>query len=428
MNAVQRSHEYYRDLCAAVATNQSSPSEDEQLAEHIKSCRDCGDIFQSCETAASLLITDAVSQHSPIESKRTTVSDVLEMAQIKKHVLRACTRDVMATTIRPAEVGARRNSCTTSIFAFLPSWSKVALAASVLLLFAVGSRELWLANRHAKELEAKSQNLQILARKLNSQLESAQTARRETLAPPQLPETKEFEKLAAQAETWHRDLVASEAARNEELKRNAELEARTRLLQSSLEVLQSASTGLQTDRNQLAAKTVDQATALAEAQRRIADLTQEALSRDRSVERQQKLLATDHDIRDILGARSLHIIDVLDVDAEGETRRPFGRIFYTEGRSLIFYAFDLDLQKGLKRGVSFQAWGQKITGKEEPRMLGAFYMDEPSQNRWILRVDDGKTLARIDYVFVTDSSRKDNLKPKGKPILSAFLNVAPNHP
>ncbi len=158
------------------------------------------------------------------------------------------------------------------------------------------------------------------------------------------------------------------------------------------------------------------------------ELSQESLANIKSAERQQKLLATDHDIRDILGARSLHIIDVFDVSSRGEFERPFGRIFYTEGRSLIFYAFDLDQQKGLKRGAVFQAWGQRGVAKEDSRSLGMFYMDDPSQNRWVLKVDDSKALSRIDYVFVTDSSRKEGVRPRGKPLLSAFLNPTANHP
>src|SRR5216683_6045011 len=109
------------------------------------------------------------------------------------------------------------------------------------------------------------------------------------------------------------------------------------------------------------------------------ELSQESLAHVKSVEHQQKLLATDNDIREILGARSLHIIDVFDVSSRGEFERPFGRIFYTEGKSLIFYAFDLDQQKGLKRGAVFQAWGQRGVAKEDSRSLGMFYMDHPSQ-------------------------------------------------
>src|SRR5260221_12010772 len=158
------------------------------------------------------------------------------------------------------------------------------------------------------------------------------------------------------------------------------------------------------------------------------ELSQQALTNVRYAERQQKLLATDRDIRDILGARSLQMIDVYDVSSEGKFERPFGRIFYTEGKSLIFYAFDLDQQKGLKHGATFQAWGQKGEGKEAAHSLGAFYMDDPSQNRWVLKVDDSKTLSRIDYVFVTDGARKEGVRPKGKPLLSAFLTTAANRP
>jgi len=50
------------------------------------------------------------------------------------------------------------------------------------------------------------------------------------------------------------------------------------------------------------------------------------------------------------------------------------------------------------------------------------------QNRWVLKVDDSKALSRIDYVFVTDGSRKGGVRPKGKPLLEAFLNGAANHP
>jgi hypothetical protein len=42
-----------------------------------------------------------------------------------------------------------------------------------------------------------------------------------------------------------------------------------------------------------------------------------------------------------MGGRNLHIVDVLDVDSKGQDKRSFGRVFYTQEKSLIFYAFDL---------------------------------------------------------------------------------------
>jgi len=238
----------------------------------------------------------------------------------------------------------------------------------------------------------------------------------------------EAQTLRADNEAMHQTLQSLEATRRREADENVELQARIRMLQSSLEVLQTSAAGIESEKFSLAEKVSSATADLRKSQEEIGKLTarneelsQESLVRVKSAERQQKLLATDHDIREILGARSLRIIDVFDVSSQGELEQPFGRIFYTEGRSLIFYAFDLDHQKGLKRGAVFQAWGQKGEAKEDPRNLGVFYMDDPSQNRWVLKVDDSKALTRIDYVFVTDSSRKESIRPKGKPLLSAFL-------
>ena len=59
----------------------------------------------------------------------------------------------------------------------------------------------------------------------------------------------------------------------------------------------------------------------------------------------------------MMGARQLYIADVFDVDREGQTRQPFGRVFYTKGKSLVFYAFDLDRRSGDHNAKAFQAWG-----------------------------------------------------------------------
>jgi len=46
---------------------------------------------------------------------------------------------------------------------------------------------------------------------------------------------------------------------------------------------------------------------------------------------------------------------VYDVERTGETRKPYGPVFYTKGKSLIFYAYDLDQQPGVKNASTFQA-------------------------------------------------------------------------
>jgi len=64
--------------------------------------------------------------------------------------------------------------------------------------------------------------------------------------------------------------------------------------------------------------------------------------------------------------------------AAAARRNPSAGSFYTQGKSLIFYAFDLDRQGGVVNANTFQVWGQKETAQGEqalPLNLGILYMD-----------------------------------------------------
>ncbi len=139
-------------------------------------------------------------------------------------------------------------------------------------------------------------------------------------------------------------------------------------------------------------------------------------------------LRAEHD-RGLL--HTAYIADVFDVDSGSRTRKPFGRVFYTQNKSLIFYAFDLDRQPGVKNASAFQVWGQRdgeLSAKSHPMNLGILYMDSDSNRRWVLRWDDPKQLAEIDAVFVTVEPHGGSQKPTGKPFLYALLRKEANHP
>ena len=53
-------------------------------------------------------------------------------------------------------------------------------------------------------------------------------------------------------------------------------------------------------------------------------------------------------------------------------KRPTGRVFYTKGKSLIFYAYDLDQEPGVKNASTFQAWGRRGPDREQALNLGNF--------------------------------------------------------
>jgi len=154
-----------------------------------------------------------------------------------------------------------------------------------------------------------------------------------------------------------------------------------------------------------------------------------ASNREQAVrlESQKQYLGADRDIRELMGARQLYIADLYDVSSDSHTRKPYGRIFYTKGKSLIFYAFDLDRGPRVKN-TSFQAWGRSESSERTPVNLGILYHDNESNRRWVLRFDDPDRLAKIDTVFVTVEPSGGSDKPTSKPFLYASLRREPNHP
>jgi len=120
---------------------------------------------------------------------------------------------------------------------------------------------------------------------------------------------------------------------------------------------------------------------------------------------------------------------VHDANGIGKDRKSFGRIFYTEGKQLIFYAFDLDDKRGTNASYSYAAWGERLGQPGSVKSLGILYVDDKAQRRWSLKVDDPHQLSEINSVFVTLEPRAgEGAKPQGKRILFAFLGGEANHP
>jgi len=150
-----------------------------------------------------------------------------------------------------------------------------------------------------------------------------------------------------------------------------------------------------------------------------------------SVEREREMLSAGREVRDIMGARDLHIVDVVDRDGKGRARKAFGRAFYTQGKSLIFYAFDLPSKNTADGKFVYAAWGSNSNNlnSKTAHSLGIFYNDDQTQHRWAMKFDDPKLLEEIDTVFVTlEPAGRPFATPTGKPLLEAYFGTPPNHP
>lgn len=150
--------------------------------------------------------------------------------------------------------------------------------------------------------------------------------------------------------------------------------------------------------------------------------------KDSTIDEQQRFLASDRDIRDLMGARDLYIAEVSDVGGNGKRKKPYGRVFYTKGKSLIFYAYDLDQEPGVRNASTFQAWGLRGPDRNTALNLGVMYVDNTTNKRWVLRFDDPEALKKINAVFVTVEPSGASPAPRGKQVLFAYLGEEPNHP
>jgi predicted nucleic acid-binding Zn-ribbon protein len=148
-----------------------------------------------------------------------------------------------------------------------------------------------------------------------------------------------------------------------------------------------------------------------------------------NLQQQLSLQSAKGEMGELVAARNLHIVDVYDADPSGKRQRSFGRVFYIEGKSLVFYAYDLEDSQRVKTNVVFHVWGGKAGVKEVTHSLGILRKENEGQSRWAMTFDDAKVLSQINTVFVTaESASKQNDEPRGKKVLYAYFGSPPNHP
>jgi hypothetical protein len=239
---------------------------------------------------------------------------------------------------------------------------------------------------------------------------------------------RQLSRQSAQSSAVHADEAQLEKdVRTGEAAQQALLQQRSDLAQK-LDSADTNSRTLQAKLDSLAQQSAQDAAGAKASEAKVSELRRLLDEREATEEKQEQLLSHDRDIRDLMGARDLYIAEVYDIAGSGETKKPYGRVFYTRGKSLIFYAYDLDQQAALKRANTFQAWGRRGPDRQTALNLGVFYEDSAAQKRWILKCDDPKALAQIDAVFVTVEPGAGSHKPSSKSLLFAYLKVNPNHP
>jgi hypothetical protein len=427
-------HEEFLELCAAATAGELNAEERARLDAHLADCGECRKVLTEYETAAQ---SGVAALAGDLASETVNASDDhgWSVASAENAFFKRLDKE-SASKSQPA---SQQESKKGQRYSYRPSemrWREVWMpfAAAILLALALGITAYRRGVKHGTDV----------ARVTNPAVQES---------------VQSLEEQSSDAAHDHAELVAKlndDERLIENLKHQLDEQMRlvNELRVTSAKNSPTPTTPAPTDERdkQLATaqakiaelqKTIDEDTARRQEvavrantlEMKVGELTQLVREREQALDqkqidvaRQQELLDHDRDIRELMGARDLYVADVHDVAGTGKTDKTYGRVFYTRGKSLIFYAYDLDAQPGLRNASTFQAWGRRGPDKEQAINLGILYEDNASKKRWVLKAEDPKTLADIDAVFVTVEPNGGSHHPSGKQLLFAFLRVNPNHP
>jgi hypothetical protein len=400
-----RPHEEFLELCAVSTTGELSQEEEIKLQDHLATCSECQQALKEFQAAADI-----------------------GMPHLSSELYVPGTREPSSSSIGVHRNGHGRAQVNWN-FAWM-SFAAVVLLAVALSIYSyeVGKRQGQEAVRVAAR-KATEERLEVLEQQISDagherEILKVQLAEREKTMAGLRRQVKErsagLNEIKIARAKLSQSLQSDEAEKLQVAQKQRRLLQKIEMTQTSLQKAQEELDAMRQEslRGQLVAESL-------EAQ--IRDLNVQLREREETIGKQEELVAHDRDIRELMGARDLYVAEVYDVAGDGAIQKPYGRLFYTKGLSLIFYAYDLDQLGGLKNPSTFQVWGGHGMDTQQARSLGIFYQDSVGKKRWVLKFDDPKTLAQIDAVFVTVEPRRGSQHPSGKPLLFANLRMEPNH-
>jgi anti-sigma factor RsiW len=437
-------HEEFRELCAAATAGELSVDEQAKLNAHLAACPECRRVYQEFDLVVVKGVPALATEHQPTYEESLDPSWSVEKAETA--FLKRLDKEHQESNVDAAGNDVHDQSASGRRFTYRPSqirWREIWMpfAAAIFLALALGvaayktgikrgtdvARTLPRPVKEAENsLEAQASDAGYeraqLQAKLGENAKVIEDLKRRLAEQTTIVNSLKSTGAVAVHKPGTTQQVSNDAGETKD-RRDEELLAAQAKLAEFQKTLEAAKAQRDENARQAAVleAKVNELTELAREREQALDRTESEVTKS------QELLAHDRDIRELMGARDLYMADVHDVSGKG-TAKTYGRVFYTKGKRLIFYAFDLDAQPGLQNARSFQAWGRRGPDRQEARSLGIFYEDNVSKKRWVLKADDPQSLEDIDAVFVTVEPNGGSQHPSGKQLLFAYLRISPNHP
>jgi anti-sigma-K factor RskA len=435
-------HEEFLELCATASAGELTAEEQTKLEAHLATCPDCRHAMRDYEAASQHVVAAMASDFVPEHAEQPEDSWSVENAEdtFFKRL------EAEQLSAQQAEENQRDSATQGQRFTYSPSqfrWREIwmSFAAVVLLALALGIAAYRTGVKRGTDIaRTTAEPAKDSAPSLEEQVIDAGHERAESLAKVgeqdkligdlrrQLSEQQKTIKALKATENPLGHVASAQQPNRTSGETGAHGDGELAAAQAKLLELQKAVDSLTGQRDEITSRSATLEAKVTELVQLVRDRDREIDQRQGEVAKQQVLLEHDRDIRELMGARDLYFAEVHDVSSTGQTNKTYGRIFYTRAKRLIFYAYDLDAQPGVRNASTFQAWGRRGPDKEQARSLGIFYEDNASKKRWVLKANDPKTLDDIDAVFVTVEPNGGSQHPSGKELLFAYLRVAPNHP
>jgi len=432
-------HSHFEELAVLAATSQIHPEQLHELREHISVCAQCSTFFDDINAVGrnglaqlaaerggrghaepSVYLRQAFIERARNEGLRLTPGPAVENVPVANPPIEASRQFKLRNLI-------------TARFAILFTDLPAAAALAAICVLCVGIGYVTAVRRSTHEIPNGS----------------VPTSNARAIVPPPSPLVS-----AANQESVHSDLTDlqqqlnrtqislsnSEAARNsleeqvtalkDQAVRNVAQQKELDEKSAALRIAEQQAVDAAAEVKALQAKLAMTDSILAAQQQATVEVSAKLDRAQQQIDRTQDMERARSSAGDLVAARNLHIVDVYDSNPAGNRQKPFGRVFYIEGKSLVFYAYDLDDARQLKANIVFHVWGGKAGTEQVTHNLGILRKDaDISQNRWAMTIDDPKVLAQINSVFVTaEPANKQYEAPHGKKILFAYFGSQPNHP
>jgi hypothetical protein len=430
-------HEEFLKLCALSTASELTAEERKRLDEHLPVCPECREALKQFETVVDHTIPaiapDLAAETPPEDSSFSQES--AEAAFFKRLSEEDKKSQMQSPDVEPwlSALVVRRSHRFRRSFDRYHFW--MPLAAGLILCVSLSILTYRMGKNRRSDI-ARSEQKTVTSLSVVQQ-DSLEAVRHELASvSAKLTERDraiaELHREIAQKTSENAKLQTSQSEQRLALERSEEgskqlAEERDRITQQAAANQQT----LEASERKLKALEIERSGDAIQAsilEARVAELSRSLSDRERMLHEDEELLAKDRDIRELMGARDLYIAEVHDILTTGDTRKAFGRVFYTKGKSLIFYAYDLTDLPGLKAASTFQAWGNRGPDRTQALKLGMFYVDNVSRKRWVMKFNDKKALDQIDAVFVTIEPPGGSNKPSGMPLMYAYLRVNANHP